>query len=307
MDGYFLAVYKELFGLGLNSLDMLIISQVYEYQKNDLDCHATNEQFSEWFGESLYKIERSVKKLSDLNIINKHTTFIAGKKAKDGKKAGNRQRIMTLNPKDVWKLEVGTSIIKFPKDGESWNQHNQVTNDSSNMHNQVTNSSWNPHNQVIINKSIKEKSISIKEHQNAEDADAELVENDSCDNNTKNHKSSKKYRTWDDCSDKELQEILDGYKEHQESNGTRGLSYNDIAEKYNIKREYINKNNIKNIKTILFNREQARKITAYDDDYDTSDIPDFLNTFDEFNRQLYNKQQKRLEEQEKEKNKKKIA
>ena len=299
MDGYFLAVYKELFGLGLNSLDMLIISQVYEYQRNSLDCHATNEQFSEWFGESLYKIERSIKKLSNLNIIDKQTTFISGKKGKDGKKAGNRQRVMKLNPKNMWDIELGASTIKSPND-ESWNQHNQVTNSSSNMHNQVTNSTWNQHNQVI-KENLKEKSISIKKNQNTEDVDtdAELVRND-------NDNPLKKYRTWDECSDEELQEILDEYKEYQESNGTRGLSYNDIAEKYDIKREYINKNNIKNIKIFLFNREQARKTTTYDDDYDLSDLPDFMNTFDEFDIQLYNKQKKIREEQEEE-SKKKIA
>ena len=103
-----------------------------------------------------------------------------------------------------------------------------------------------------------------------------------------------------------LQGEEDEYKEYQESNGTRGLSYNDIAEKYDIKREYINKNNIKNIKTLLFNREQARKTTTYDDDYDLSDLPDFMNTFDEFDIQLYNKQKKIREEQEEE-SKKKIA
>ena len=285
MDGYFLAVYKELFGLGLNSLDMLIISQVYEYQRNDLDCHVTNEQFSEWFGESLYKIERSIKKLSNFNIIDKQTTFVSGKKAKDGKKAGNRQRVIKLNPKSMWDIEFGTSAIKAPNDDETWNQHNQV----------------------IIDKSIK-KSISIKENQSAEDADAdaELVGTNSCDNNTKNDNPLKKYRTWDECSDEELQEILDGYKEYQESNGTRGLSYNDIAEKYNIKREYINSDNIKNIKTILFNREQARNTTV-NDDYDISDLSDWMNTYDEYDIQLYNKQQKRLEEQEEENKKKKIA
>lgn len=42
-----------------------------------------------------------------------------------------------------------------------------------------------------------------------------------------------------------------------------------------------------------------------DSDYDTSDIPDFLNTFDEFDIQLYNKQQKKLEQQEQEKRKRK--
>lgn len=44
-----------------------------------------------------------------------------------------------------------------------------------------------------------------------------------------------------------------------------------------------------------------------DDDYDISDLPDFMNTYDEYDIQLYNKQQKRLAEQEEENKKKKIA
>ena len=54
--------------------------------------------------------------------------------------------------------------------------------------------------------------------------------------------------------------------------------------------------------------EEIANKNMYDDNYDLSDLPDFMNKDDGIDKNFfYNKQQKRLEEQEKEKNKKKIA
>lgn len=282
MDGYFLAVYKELFGLGLKSVDLLIISQVYEYQRKDMNCYVTNEQLSNWFGESVSTIERSIKKLTNLNIIDKKTTFIKGMKGKvdkntgDKQKAGNRQREMKLNPRELWDVEIID---------DSWNRHNEGSNSSWNPHIEGSNLSWNRHNDVTIDKTVK-KTVSIKEEQNTENADAELVIDDSsC--STEKSKSSKSYKSPEELPTNVLQEILEGLEEYQTSGGARGLSYKDIARKYEIKQEYLDKRLPKWIKNILHNRECANKMIEdsypnYDDDYfdndsDSENLSDYLN------------------------------
>lgn len=261
MDGYFLAVYKELFGLGLKSVDLLIISQVYEYQRKDMNCYVTNEQLSKWFGESVSTIERSIKKLTNLNIIEKKTTFIKGLKGKADKKAGNRQREMKLNPRGLWDVEVID---------DSWNRHYEGSNSSSNPHIEGSNSSWNRHNDVTIDKSVN-KTVSIKEKQSTDDADADLgSEVSTC--STKNSKTLKKYKSPEDLPSDILREILEGLEEYIASGRTRGLNYKDVARKYEIKQEYLDKGIIKWIKTILFNREQSEMIM---NDSSSDSVEDF--------------------------------
>ena len=250
MDGYFLAVYKELFGLGLKSVDLLIISQINEYQRKGMSCYVTNEQLSNWFGESVSTIERSIKKLSNLNIIEKKTTFIKGMRGKAEKKAGNRQREMKLNPKELWDVEMND---------DSWNRHNEGSNTSSNPHNEGSNSSWNRHNDVTIDKSVN-KTVSIKEKQNTDDADTDLGNSRSTSNTGKNI-ALKHYKSPEELPTDILQEILEGLDEHLRTGGTRGLNYKAIAKNYEIKQEYLDKDLPRWIKNILFNRECANRIT----------------------------------------------
>jgi predicted transcriptional regulator len=94
----FLAENKDYFGLGLKSIDLHIIAQIEEFQRNNCDCCITNEQLSFQFGESLATIKRSIAKLEELNIVTRSTNFIKG----HGR--NNKQRILSVNDKSEWKL-----------------------------------------------------------------------------------------------------------------------------------------------------------------------------------------------------------
>lgn len=99
MVNTFLAINKEHLGQGLKSIDLLIISQIEEFQRSG-NCYVTNEQLSEYFGESVSTIKRSLDKLEALGIINRHTVvYTVGKKAK-------KRRTLTVNPRKQWKLEI---------------------------------------------------------------------------------------------------------------------------------------------------------------------------------------------------------
>ena len=96
MDNKFLAVNKDYFGLGLKSIDLLIIAQVDEFQRNHCPCYVTNDQFSNMFGESVATIMRSLEKLERLHILTRTTNYV------EGNGRGTRQRILTLNKVDSW-------------------------------------------------------------------------------------------------------------------------------------------------------------------------------------------------------------
>ena len=96
MENKFLTVNKDYFGLGLKSLDLLIIAQVDEFQRNKYPCYVTNDQFSYMFGASVATIMRSLEKLERLNIIIRKTKYVE----ENGR--GNRQRILVLNKLDAW-------------------------------------------------------------------------------------------------------------------------------------------------------------------------------------------------------------
>lgn len=104
MKGNFLAINKKYYGLGLKSIDLLIIAQVEEFQRNGCECYVTNEQFSEQFGESVDTVKRSLNKLENLDIITRHTTSITGK----GR--ANKQRKIYLKPRNEWKVQNAPTI-----------------------------------------------------------------------------------------------------------------------------------------------------------------------------------------------------
>jgi DNA-binding Lrp family transcriptional regulator len=97
MDNKFLAINKKYFDIGLRSVDILIIAQIEEFQRNNCECYITNKQFSEFLGESEDTIKRSLNKLEKMKIIKRKTTFIEG----NGK--ANRRRILIVNNKEEWK------------------------------------------------------------------------------------------------------------------------------------------------------------------------------------------------------------
>ena len=80
MSNLFLKVDKDLFKLGLNPTQILIVSQVMEFQRNNCECYVTDKQFAENFGVSESTISREIKKLDELKILTKETKNVKGGK-----------------------------------------------------------------------------------------------------------------------------------------------------------------------------------------------------------------------------------
>jgi predicted transcriptional regulator len=100
MTNNFLAINKDYLGIGLKSIDILLISQIEEFQRNKCKCYVTNKQFSEMFGESESTIKRALDKLEECDIIKRTTTFI------EGNGRGNRQRVLSVNHMKEWKVQI---------------------------------------------------------------------------------------------------------------------------------------------------------------------------------------------------------
>lgn len=73
MNDAFLAIDKNLFKLGLNPTEILIIAQIAEYQRNTGDCFISNETLATQFGVSVSTIKRELDKLEKEGYIVRNT------------------------------------------------------------------------------------------------------------------------------------------------------------------------------------------------------------------------------------------
>ena len=112
----FLQVDKDLLGKGLKSIDVLILAQVKEFERNKCECYITNEQFAEMFGESVSTIKRSLDKLEKEKLIKRDTKYV------DGNGRANRQRVIKSgkSKKNPPKKMVGSKDDDGRFNNEEW-------------------------------------------------------------------------------------------------------------------------------------------------------------------------------------------
>lgn len=76
----FLKVDKDLFNKGLNPVEILVLSQVIEFNTNTGDCFISDKQLAEQFGVSDKTISRAIKHLEELGYIKRETKNVRGGK-----------------------------------------------------------------------------------------------------------------------------------------------------------------------------------------------------------------------------------
>lgn len=239
----FLAVNKSYFRMGLKSIDILIISQIEEFERNKCKCFITNEQFSEMFGESVSTIKRALDKLDDLKIIKRNNSYV------EGNGRANKQRVLSLNNRSKWKVQNEPTIEPIEE------------MEGSNVDNgRFKNEEWKVHNELIKD-NLKEN----KKENLSKNADA------------KKETSSKKLRELEDLSIEELQELDKLFKLNDREN----YGYLQLKKMFNLKCS-LDKNLSKKIETIVAQKQKEAKneITKAQfsavSDSDIAKLADFL-------------------------------
>lgn len=171
-EGSFLALNKKYLRLGLKSIDLMIIAQIEEFQRNGCACYITNEQLSEQFGESESTIKRSIDKLEKMNIVKRNTSFVKGQ----GR--SNKQRTLSINPFNQWKVQNEPTKSTECKVQKSEMEGSNVDDG------RFKNDEWKVHNEPIkenLKENIKDNSSKRKETEKREIEDLSDWEgNDIC-------------------------------------------------------------------------------------------------------------------------------
>lgn len=107
MENKFLAVNKSYFGTGLRSLDLLIVAHIEEFQRSGCECHLTNQQFCEMFGEDINAVKRSIKRLEDIGLVMRQTHYERSSNRSGLGDKGGRKRTLTIN--QGWAPANGTT------------------------------------------------------------------------------------------------------------------------------------------------------------------------------------------------------
>lgn len=127
MENVFLAINKQYFDMGLKSIDLLILAQIEEFQRNGCSCYVTNKQFSEMFGESESTVKRSLDKLEEMKLVKRTTTT--------NNNGGKQSRVRTLT---IDSTEIKKHLSKVHNDTEQGSnvEEARFKNEPSKVHNE---------------------------------------------------------------------------------------------------------------------------------------------------------------------------
>lgn len=183
-------------GIGLKSIDLLIMCKIEGFQQSGLECYMTNEQFSNLFGESVSTVKRSLDKLEEMNIIHRRTSKVQS----NGKV--KKQRVLIFNGKERWKVQneplSGSSTGSNVDEERFKNDENEVQNE--------------PIVDYLVNQ--KKTTTSNADAKNGAKAPEQ-----------KQSKNNKKVRSYQDMSLEELVAFVNDYQK---------IPYKEAAKKYNL-------------------------------------------------------------------------
>ena len=136
MSNLFLQVDKDFLGKGLKPIDILILAQVKEFERNKCECFLTNEQFSEMFGDSVRTVARSLDRLEEMKLIKRDTKYI------DGNGRANRQRVIKSG--NAKKTRPKKMVVPNVDDGsaksEEWSCQNDTIKEKEKEKKKINNS-----------------------------------------------------------------------------------------------------------------------------------------------------------------------
>ena len=149
----FLSINKKYFNIGLKSIDILILSQIEEYQRNNCECYITNQQFSNMFGESVSTIKRSIDKLEQKGMLERKTRS----RTDNGKKSKERTlNIIKVHSELNFKNKQGSNVEQARFKNEKSKVHNDLIkeNKKEKKKDNINNNDFNRIIDALSNKGI---------------------------------------------------------------------------------------------------------------------------------------------------------
>ncbi len=141
----FLSINKKYFNIGLKSIDILILSQIEEYQRNNCECYITNQQFSDMFGESVSTIKRSIDKLEQKGMLERKTRS----RTDNGKKSKERTlNVIKVHSELNFKNKQGSNVEQARFKNEKSKVHNEPIKENI-KENKKDNNNNNDFNRII--------------------------------------------------------------------------------------------------------------------------------------------------------------
>ena len=141
----FLSINKKYFNIGLKSIDILILSQIEEYQRNNCECYITNQQFSDMFGESVSTIKRSIDKLEQKGMLERKTRS----RTDNGKKSKERTlNVIKVHSELNFKNKQGSNVEQARFKNEESKVHNEPIKENK-KENKKDNNNNNDFNRII--------------------------------------------------------------------------------------------------------------------------------------------------------------
>lgn len=112
MTNVFLKVNKDLFKLGLNPTEILVLAQVIEFNTTTGDCFISDKALAEAFGVSDKTISRTISALEDKGFIVRDTRSAKGGKIRHI--TANINKIEEVLTTDKMSIENNTQQTKCP-------------------------------------------------------------------------------------------------------------------------------------------------------------------------------------------------
>lgn len=152
MENKFLALDKRYFGTGLRSLDLLIVAHIEEFQRNGCECHLTNQQFCEIFGEDINAVKRSIKRLEDIGLVMRQTYYERSSNRSGLDDKGGRKRTLSIN--QDWVPANGvTGSVQYEPNSTDGSAHSEPIKDKEKI---IKDNVLKAHNETIFSPEEKD-------------------------------------------------------------------------------------------------------------------------------------------------------
>lgn len=152
MRNIFLSIPKDLYNLKLKPLELLILSQILEWDRNNRECYETDAALAERFNVSVPTVNNTIKTLADKELIFKNTVYTKG----------GRQRTLLPNTNQIESLLSKLSETTAAEDLTRDTTNKEILRDSNKNFKSAHKNFISGSEEIYLTKDKREEKISNK-------------------------------------------------------------------------------------------------------------------------------------------------